>query len=138
MAHLGHDAFKVHRDDRLVLDDQHRTRCVAGHFAIGDLDQLRGFTFLDPHHCGDLPRAQFLDCVQQQRLAGVGRQLGQAIAGLGGWTRLFRIRGHRTARTAPDSVESAEKCDLGIQSGIILGRIGQDRLKRRAGIGIPA
>ena len=134
MAHLGHDGFDVHGDDRLILDHKDRPGDGIGHLAPGDGHKLCRLIAADLHHGADLVEAEFLDRMQQKRLARVGGERGHVVLRPARQPRVGFAQG-RTGGT-PHLMEGAKQRRLGRQPGVERPGIGEDRLKRRGGVGV--
>ena len=66
MAEVLHQALEIHRDEGLVLDDQHIGGDFRGHFASGRIGEPAGFRHIDVENEGDL----FLRKTFQRQAAG--------------------------------------------------------------------
>ncbi len=71
VTEILHQAFEIHRDEGLVLDDQHVGGDLGGHFAAGGIGQLAGFGHIDAENPGHF---LFGKTFQRQQQKGLPRQ----------------------------------------------------------------
>ena len=133
MTQITHKVFQIHRNDRLVLDDQNATGDAVGHFAVCDVDQVFRLVTVHPHDLSHAVKIEFLDGVQQQRLAGVVGQLCQvSLRGtfhdVVGTVHCIDLAG------LPDDMQHLEQTCLDTQTWVQRTAIGQDRFQSSGGI----
>ncbi len=80
VAEIFHQALEVHRDKRLVLDDQHVGGDLGGHFAAGGIGEFSGLGDVGAEDVGDFLLGKTLQRQQQERLAGQRRYVGESRA----------------------------------------------------------
>ena len=135
VAEAFDQAFQVHGDEGLVLDDQHVGRHLLGDVAPCLLDQPRDVFDLATGCGGDLRIRKAFECRQQERDAGWRRQRRERAPDTGGGTirRFDRlVERHRI----PNRKERLVERDARLLRVIEPGRIGDQGLQRGNRIGI--
>ena len=79
MAEALHQRFKLHRDERIVLDDQHVGGDFGRKLAPGLLDQCAQLHHIDAKHARCIRLGEALERDQQECLARKGGDVGELL-----------------------------------------------------------
>ena len=129
MAERFDDAGDIHRDHRLVLDDQHPRGRLAAQLLARDLELLHDIRLIQIQDPRGFARGEALQGNQQENLPLDRRQRRQlpvqAVIGFG-----FAIRqGDGAVDDVPGIVEDGEQLDTQIGRALDPVGLGKDRLQ---------
>ena len=137
MAQIAHDRLDIHRDDRLILDDQNLGTGLRLDLLQRFLDQGFDIGGVEADQIAGIFRGEAFERGQQQRLARQRGQPGQS--GMG--DRLLPDRTGEAGlviqmRGRPDRMEGLVEAEARIDTAGKLLRRSDDRFERGADIGI--
>ena len=134
MAEPLDEAFNIHRDQRLIFDDEHVGRDFAGEFLAGFVKECaqrgRSTSRTRAVSSSEKPSSD----ISRNACRGQGRELGDA--GLGRQLGVGTVAGAVHAHRIPDLGEDAIEADARVFALRQTARISYERLKDRAYIGV--
>ncbi len=136
MAQIAHDRLEIHRDDRLVLDNQH----VGARLALDLLDRLGDQSLdlrgLDLHQIRRVLGGKAFELGQQERLARARRDTGEPGIGNAAFIAGIGIAAIDVVGRLPDALEGAVEAQPHIHVARKILRRRDDRFERLAHVRI--
>ena len=129
------DAFEVHGDHRLILDDEHVGRDLGSDLAAGLVDQFFHLSLVETENGGDVSDREAFDRAQEEGLARQRRNRFKLVV-RGRWgTRLdigLEIDADRVPQTGEGPEQGNPRIDLRIEQRGVLDQ----HFKRGGDIGV--
>ncbi len=136
MAEPFKDAFEVHGDHRLILDDEHVGRHLRRDLPPGLIDKAFNLVGITIENAGNVLVGKAFDRAEQKGLPRQRRDGFELAVGRRRHASLH-LRFEVEADGAPQPGEDAEQGNARIQGAVEQRRVLDQDLKRRGDIGVP-